>query len=621
MRIITDTNKKKPAKFTKKKFSGNYNVGSIKKEYELIYANKKRERDILVDTMAVPLQVVKNFGDDIIADWENMLIFGNNLQVLKTLLQMKQNGELKNEDGTNGIKLVYIDPPFASEREFKGSQEQKAYQDKIAGAQFVESLRERLIFLRDLLSVDGSIYVHLDGKKGHYIKVIMDEIFGEPNFRNEVIWRYGLGGSSSKCWTSKHEVILFYSKSKNMYFKPNMVPATSNKMKGELKKQDDVWFDEIDMWDNEVLEIPSINNMSNERTGYPTQKPESLLYRIIEASSKSGDIVMDCFAGSGTTISVAEKLGRRWIGVDCGKLAIYKIQKRLLDLNKSKDLKNINKKYNKPLNRFTLYNAGIYDYKIVKELPFKQYRDFALKLFQCRNQYHEIAKVKLDGYLGVDNVMVFNYQLYKNVVIDRGFIENLHNRFRNKVSTNFFIITPAASVEFLEDYIEIDNIKYIILRIPYSIIERISNKEFIKLKQPVSERNINDIVDAVGFDFIQIPNVECEYFIDNVGNDKKYIIKINEFKSGDYKLNKYINFETLSMVMVDCDFDGNVFKLDRVFYNEDDLKKKSYEMCFINNELKNQFMIIYIDIFGNEKREVKFITDFNNKRGDVNDTR
>ena len=117
-----------------------------KKEYELIYADKEREEDILADTMAVPLQPVKTFrnGEDG-HDWTNMLIFGDNLQVLKTLLQMKQEGKLKNADGMSGVRLVYIDPPFATRQEFRGSQDQKAYQDKIAGARFLEFLRKRLV--------------------------------------------------------------------------------------------------------------------------------------------------------------------------------------------------------------------------------------------------------------------------------------------------------------------------------------------------------------------------------------------------------------------------------------------------------------------------------------------
>ena len=167
------------------------------------------------------------------------------------------------------------------------------------------------------------------------------------------------------------------------------------------------------LWDD----ISHIASNAPENVHYPTQKPEALLERIIKASSKPGDLVLDCFPGSGTTLAVAEKLGRRWIGVDCGKLAIYTMQKRLLNIADSKDLENPKRKYSKQCKPFTLYNAGLYDYKMIKELPWEQYRDFALKLFQCRDEKHEISRIELDGFLGADSVLVFNYQKYKDAMI------------------------------------------------------------------------------------------------------------------------------------------------------------------------------------------------------------
>lgn len=149
-----------------------------KKEYELIYAGKEREEDILADTLSVPLQPLKSFGSNG-NTWTNKLIFGDNLQIMKTLLE---NPMVKGQ-----VKLIYIDPPFATKQEFKGSQDQKAYQDKIAGAKFVEFLRKRLVFLRELLKQNGAICIHLDYRKKHYIKAVMDELFGENNFRNEII--------------------------------------------------------------------------------------------------------------------------------------------------------------------------------------------------------------------------------------------------------------------------------------------------------------------------------------------------------------------------------------------------------------------------------------------------
>jgi hypothetical protein len=361
-------------------------------------------------------------------------------------------------------------------------------------------------------------------------------------------------------------------------------------------------------------------------TGYPTENHEDLLERVIHTGSIEGDLVLDCFAGSGTTLAVAEKLGRRWIGVDCGKLAIYTMQKRLLNIAQSKDLGNPKKKYRKLCKPFTLYNAGLYDYKMIKELPWDQYRDFALKLFQCRDERHEISKIELDGYLGADSVMVFNYQNHKDAVMDRLFIDDLHKYLGSKIGRRFFIIAPAASVQFLEDYIEKGKTKYFVLRIPYSIIEEIHNRGFTKIKQPVSEMDVNDTVDAVGFDFIQVPTVECKYFIgDKKGQlelgkvTKECVIRIERFESKviSRKPLSFANLETLSMVMLDYDFDGEVFDLDDVFYAEElkknflsEAEENGYEVRFAKDKVKDKIMVIYIDIFGNEKREVKTLKDF-----------
>ncbi|MCL6561200.1 MAG: site-specific DNA-methyltransferase, partial [Firmicutes bacterium] len=196
-----------------------------KREYELVYHGKVREEDILADTLAVPLQPVRTFGKNG-EDWHNMLIFGDNLQVMKSLLMMKKAGHLCSADGTPGVRLVYIDPPFATKQEFRRSQDEKAYQDKLAGARFIEFVRQRLTILRELLSSDGSIFVHMDQRKVHYLKVILDEVFDEQNFRNEII----LPGRASKNLQQqfdsvsrlnvRHDTLLWYSRSSNTRFSP-----------------------------------------------------------------------------------------------------------------------------------------------------------------------------------------------------------------------------------------------------------------------------------------------------------------------------------------------------------------------------------------------------------------
>ena len=176
------------------------------KEYELVYAGKLREEDIIADTMAAPLQEVRTFNSNNKYDdnWTNKLIFGDNLMVLKNLYE---DPSIKGK-----VKLIYIDPPFATKQDFM-QDEEKAYKDKVIGSKFLEFTRKRLIYLKEILSNNGSIYVHLDQKKGHYIKVLMDEIFDEPNFVNEIVWCYeGHAEKETPYFKKKHEVIYLYKK-------------------------------------------------------------------------------------------------------------------------------------------------------------------------------------------------------------------------------------------------------------------------------------------------------------------------------------------------------------------------------------------------------------------------
>lgn len=140
-----------------------------RREYELTYYGKETKEQIIAQTYAAPLQEDRRFAGATTSEWTNMLIFGDNLQVLKSLIEMKRAGKLKNADGTEGVRLIYIDPPFASKQDF--TNDEKAYSDKMKGAEFLEWLRKRLILLKEIMSVDGSIFVHLDWHKSHYMKL------------------------------------------------------------------------------------------------------------------------------------------------------------------------------------------------------------------------------------------------------------------------------------------------------------------------------------------------------------------------------------------------------------------------------------------------------------------
>ena len=369
------------------------------KEYRLVYDGKLKREEVLAQTQAAPWQLVREFCADKphVDDWHNFLVWGDNLLALRELLADQQG---LNRFGTRGkIKLIYIDPPFATRQDFMKDKE-KAYRDKVMGAHFIEFLRRRLILLHEVLADDGSIYVHLDTKKGHYIKAVLDEVFGEENFVNQIIWRRLSAHNDAVKYGPIHDMVFFYTKQENYVWNKQFSDVSPEYVKqffdqiepgsgrqyarGDLtargirrgetgkpwrgldpNKEGNHWKvppTELDRLDAEGLihwpakeggmprlkrfadtlkgvslqdlwlDIKLMHNLSRERLDYPTQKPEQLVERIIRSSSNEGDIILDCFAGSGTTAAVAEKLGRRWIAMDCGKLSIYTTQKRLFSL-------------------------------------------------------------------------------------------------------------------------------------------------------------------------------------------------------------------------------------------------------------------------------------------------
>ncbi len=195
---------------------------------------------------------------------------------------------------------------------------------------YVTYMAERLAEMRRLLKQTGSIYLHCDQTASHYLKIVMDGIFGPGNFRNEVVWSYRTGGVSKRYWPRKHDVLLFYVKSDSYTHRPLRErvlydkPFFNAQFDQDGRPYADVYV--RDVWDD----IKPIINVSKERLGYPTQKPIALLERIIEASSNPGDMVLDPFCGCGTTVVAAENLGRHWAGIEISEFAIDLIQERRL---------------------------------------------------------------------------------------------------------------------------------------------------------------------------------------------------------------------------------------------------------------------------------------------------
>ena len=256
------------------------------------------------------------------------LFHGDNL----LLLQKLQEREFRsNYFCDQPLKLIYIDPPFDSGVKYKvrdvklsGKDRQTntvAFDDSWGGTvNFIAMLRERIILMRDLLAEDGSFYLHCDWHTNAHVRLLLDEIFGPKNFQNEIIWSYRSGGATSVRFSRKHDSIFFYSKSKKYHFQALKEKSYNRgfkpyRFKGVEEFQDERgWYTVVNMRD--VWELDMVGRSSRERNGYPTQKPEKLLERIITASSNEGDLIADFFSGSGTTFAVADRLNRRWIGCD-----------------------------------------------------------------------------------------------------------------------------------------------------------------------------------------------------------------------------------------------------------------------------------------------------------------
>lgn len=363
-------------------------------------------------TQFYPAQLKEQHGESI-KGWLNKIFWGDNLQVMSHLLK-----EFRGK-----VDLIYIDPPFDSKADYKKKIslkkkkttndqsvfEEKQYTDIWSNDEYLQFMYERLIILRELLSDTGSIYLHCDYHKSHLLRCLMDEVFGgysdttgrTAGFQNELIWYYRRWTAASATFQKMHDTILFYSKTADYVFNPIYISPTT----GQTQKHEKGWdrntaeidgerrpqlliYDkekveaavkegrinysdyarvvEVDVKEtiaHDVWQINYLNSQAKEREGYPTQKPEELIERIIEASSNPSDIVFDCFMGSGTTQAVAMKMGRRFLGADINLGSVQTTTKRLIKIRKEvSESRNINddaseQKYT----GFEVYNVNHYD--------------------------------------------------------------------------------------------------------------------------------------------------------------------------------------------------------------------------------------------------------------------
>ncbi len=539
-------------------------------------------------------------------DWKNLIVQGDNLQFLKTCY-LNQNPLIK--DKVKGkVKLIYIDPPFATKSDFGGSEGESSYSDKVDRAEFLESLRERLIFMREILADDGSIFLHIDQKMNHYVKVIMDEIFNKRNFINEVIWHYyNIAPSSKQQFAKNHDTILWYAKQRgaqtfnleklripyspgSAYAKKGWSKDSKYNPNPKGKLRDDVW------------RIPTINNMAKERTGYPTQKPEKLIKIFIDGCTNSGDLIIDMFAGSGTTASVAEKLGRRWIMCDFGKHAIYTMQKRMLEIASSKALgKNASGDYGKSAQPFCVVSVGAYDFsKIMNLRENKQiYIQFVCGLFNITEIDPSFSeKYHLTNIYGekegdpVEIYPVWDDAYLKEVKIDRDYLQGILEQSGGKLSGDYYIITPETCTTVGNT--EMENaqgkkVSFHILSFPYKVLEELSRSRQLQ-EQPSSEGDINNLISSVGFYFNE--QVEADLVFTSKG------LRITHFETD--ALNsagaRFEGLDGLAMVLVDKDYDGEVFKMEAAVYAKEIKEDGSFPI----DDLSPRVGVIIIDKHGNE---------------------
>lgn len=312
----------------------------IEKLPEIIQKGKKEAEEMLkayedLFTYSEVIALKDYHGDSCI----NEFYKGDNLFVIAKLIK---------EDYEGKIDLIYVDPPFLTKSKHNGkiniSYQNKEYTFELFAYDdtweeglysYLRMLYPRLYLMKKLLSERGTIYVHLDYRTVHYVKILMDEIFGEENFLNEIIWAYKSGGVSKRYYSRKHDNILVYTKTKNYIFNPQKEKSYNRdfkpyRFKGVAEYKDEIgWYTLVNLKD--VWQVDMVGRTSSERVNYATQKPEKLLERIILTSSDENSIVADFFAGSGTLGAVAERLNRRWIMSDKGDLSSITIYKRLLN--------------------------------------------------------------------------------------------------------------------------------------------------------------------------------------------------------------------------------------------------------------------------------------------------
>ncbi len=540
--------------------------------------------DMRNDSTQAPLQY-----SGLMKDWHNLLFHGDNMEVLINLLQNGFRGK---------IDVIYIDPPFDSKADYirKGELrgdassekmegeghnrlEQKQYFDIWKNDDYLQFMYERLILLKELLSDRGSIYLHCDWHKNHLLRCLLDEVFGEENFVNEIVWNYRSGGASKNgTLARKHDTILFYSKNKD-YFEINTIIERQYLQKPFMNSKKDehgrfyvdtILTDTINGIIHRVISNNNIKeyntrpvlNLSYERTDYPTQKPEGLINILLEISSNEDSIIFDCFMGSGTTQAVAQKLNRRWIGADINKGAIQTTSKRIQKIIKEQE-KNLDKNHFNL--KFAHFKVNDYDLRIL--------RTEAIELAVEKLGIEKLNDVFFDGKRGdaLIRIIEFNHPLSLFDLTD--IQEELKKR--PEETRNIAIVCLGVREDSKAEIIRWNK------KTPVNILEIIDlNEKKFMLHEPCkADIDFHDNV-------LIINNFFSPTIIKRLYHDKKlYTPEIKDFRA------------MIDCVLIDNDYNGKVFN---IVYSDVPEKKKDLIQGKYNIDVKGIVAIKIIDMLGEE---------------------
>jgi len=550
--------------------------------------------------------------------WGNKLIYGDNLLAMAALLHESEN----NPSLRGKIDLIYIDPPFDSKADYRtkvnlpdASIEQKptvieqfAYKDtwKDGTVSYLEMMVPRLVLMKELLSEKGTIYVHIDWHVGHYLKIIMDDIFGKENFKNEIIYHYDQGARGKRDFGRKHDTILRYVINEEYIFNSEdiLVPFESKmtewryKKGGQKGKEMPKGKIPSDVWNIKL------NAMSKEHIGYSTQKPEELLLKIVKASSNENSIVADFFGGSGTTCAVAEKLGRQWIMSDLGKPACMITRKRLID-NQAKP--------------FLLQSIGDYQKEQFEKSDFKTIRDLSEVVMHLYNAIpfssNEGSYTNL-GYIKEGNeksILVYvdspsKMTGYNTLSRAQKLRESYSGGGWNKV-----VVLGWNFVQDIGQIIQQLNDKNLeVLVIPPDLLDQLKTKS--KAKKLIETGNLR--FSSLQYLQIKEPHVENydnENEVLNVELDNYILLSPDALPLDDKnkeKLNEFIANDPLALIeywSVDPNYDGEVFRSTWQDYrqnteNDNDpfrvIKKAVLNVPKLNH--KRVICVKAVDVFGFE---------------------